>query len=90
MISDNQGTMNKEEIFQIIVNHIREVLPELVEHQIQHSDSLRDLGANSVDRAEVVTLTLESLELNIPRTELFGANNIGELVGLLYEQLQSH
>ncbi len=90
MISDNQGTMNKEEIFQIIVNHIREVLPELVGHQIQCSDSLRDLGANSVDRAEVVTLALESLSLNIPRTELFGANNIGELVGLLYEQLQSH
>ncbi len=90
MISDNQGTMKKEKIFQIIVNHIREVLPELVGHQIQCSDSLRDLGANSVDRAEVVTLTLESLALNIPRTELFGANNIGELIGLLYEQLQSH
>ncbi len=89
-MSDNHDTMNKEEIVQIIVNHIREVLPELVEHQIQRSDSLRDLGANSVDRAEVVTLTLESLALNIPRTELFGANNIGELVGLLYEQLQSH
>ncbi len=79
--------MNKEEIFQIVVNHTRDVIPEIVEHKIQCSDSLRDLGANSVDRAEVVTLTLESLALDIPRTELFGANNIGELVDLLYERL---
>ncbi len=81
--------MDKEKIFQIVVNHTREVLPELVERKIECSDSLRDLGANSIDRAEVVTLTLESLSMNIPRTALFGANNIGELVGLIYEQLPS-
>ncbi len=29
-----------------------------------------DLGANSIDRAEIVTMTLEALSLPIPRVEL--------------------
>ncbi|SFJ92662.1 polyketide biosynthesis acyl carrier protein [Thermoflavimicrobium dichotomicum] len=81
--------MNKEDIFRLVVEHTREVLPELEEYNIQPNDRLVDLGANSVDRAEIIMRTMESLSLKVPRVELFGAKNIEELVELLYEKIQS-
>ncbi|BBB93460.1 MAG TPA: acyl carrier protein [Methylomusa anaerophila] len=76
--------MNKEDIFKLVVQNIYEVIPELEGHDIQPGDRLTELGANSVDRAEIVGMTMEALALQIPRVELFGAKNIGELVDVLY------
>lgn len=78
--------MNKEDIFKLIVRHSCEVIPELEGHVFQLSDRLNDLGANSVDRADIIMMTMEALSLQIPRVELFGAKNIGELVDVLYEK----
>jgi polyketide biosynthesis acyl carrier protein len=80
--------MNKEEIFKLVVQHSCEVIPELEVHEFKSSDRLVDLGANSVDRAEIVGMTMEALSLQIPRVELFGAKNIGDLVDVLYTKLQ--
>jgi polyketide biosynthesis acyl carrier protein len=79
--------VNNGAILDVIVRHAREVLPELVEHGFTPTDRLQELGANSVDRAEILTLVLESLGLRIPRTELFGPGNIGELAQLLQTKL---
>lgn len=79
--------MNVQEIFDIIVGHTREVLPDLEAHAFQFSDSLRELGANSIDRSEIVMLTLESLSLKIPMVEVAKAENMGELAGLLHAKL---
>ncbi|UXI65995.1 acyl carrier protein [Tahibacter amnicola] len=76
-----------EDIFAIIVGHAREVLPGLDDHAFQFSDSLRDLGANSIDRSEIVMLTLESLSLKIPMIEVAKAENMGELATLLHARL---
>lgn len=81
--------MNKHDIFELIVRHSREVVPELEEYEFKHSDRLNDLGANSMDRADIVMMTMEALSLQVPRVELFGAQNIGELADLFYEKLQS-
>ncbi|QUH28458.1 acyl carrier protein [Vallitalea guaymasensis] len=80
--------MNKEQILEIISRNIGEVLPDLEGYQAKPSDKLVDLGANSVDRAEIVMMTMEELSLNIPRVELFGVSNIGELAEVIYEKLQ--
>jgi polyketide biosynthesis acyl carrier protein len=46
--------MSTEAIFEIIVRHTREVVPKLEAHRFQLTDSLRELGANSVDRADII------------------------------------
>ncbi|KAF6578102.1 MULTISPECIES: acyl carrier protein [Paenibacillus] len=79
--------MHKEEVFDIVKRCIREVLPELQDHTFEYSDRLVDLGADSVDRAEIVNKTMETLSLNIPRVELSGVKNIGELTDALYAKL---
>ena len=79
--------MNVDEVFSVITRHACEVLPELQGHDFQSSDSLKSLGANSVDRSEILIMTLESLALNMPLRDTVRAQNIGELAALLHEKL---
>lgn len=79
--------MRRQELLELITRHAREVVPSLEAHQFSVDERLQDLGANSVDRAEILMLVLESLSLQIPRIELFGPRNIGELADLLDRKL---
>lgn len=81
--------MSQQNVFDLIVKHTREVVPELESHHFLVSDSLRDLGANSIDRAEIIMMTLESLAVSIPLTELAGARNLGELAGRIHDNSAS-
>lgn len=47
---------------------------------------MADLGANSVDRAEIIMMTLEALSLQIPSIELSEARNLGGLAEILFEK----
>lgn len=76
-------------VFDLIVEHTREVIPELEGHRFDPSDSLRDLGANSIDRAEIIMMTLESLSVHIPLVELADAKNISELADLIHDKSAS-
>jgi polyketide biosynthesis acyl carrier protein len=55
--------MNKTKVLELIAQHTREVLPGLDSYQFAASDRLTDLGANSVDRAEIAMLVQESLSI---------------------------
>ena len=81
--------MTIQEILELIKCHTCEVIPELEGHSFQPTDRLKDLGANSVDRADIIMMTMEALSLNIPRVEVFGADTIGDLADVLYEKLLS-
>ena len=81
--------MSKNDIFERVVQVIRNVLPDLDNHTFEFDDRLVDLGADSVDRAEIVNMLLEDLSLDIPRVELSRVKNIGELTETLYGKLQS-
>lgn len=81
--------MNKEQIFNRIRKYTCEIAPELEEVPISQTDSLKNLGIDSVNRAEVLMMVMEDLSLNIPRIELAGAKNIGELADLFVEKLEA-
>jgi len=76
--------MKKEDIFKLIVQHTCKVIPKLKNHKFQSEDRLKDLGANSLDRSEIIEMVMESLSLQVPRVKVFGAKNIGELTDILY------
>lgn len=78
--------MNYDEIFQIVKKNIVMVLPYLAGKEISIEKSLKDLGANSIDRAEVVTLSIEDLGIKIPMVEFGKVSNIRGMVDLLYEK----
>lgn len=78
--------MSKDLIYEIIVGHTREVVPSLESHPFQQTDSLKSLGANSIDRADIIMMTLESLSVDIPLMLLAKADNIGDLARMIHEK----
>jgi polyketide biosynthesis acyl carrier protein len=70
-------------VLALIETTVREILPELAGRALGPADSLEELGANSMDRAEIVMTVLERMNLSMPLVETFGPRNIGELAHLL-------
>lgn len=79
--------MNKQEILDTIMTQIREVIPALAERPLTASDSLRALGANSMDRADIIMMTLDALSVRIPLFEMAKAENIGDIASIIHAHL---
>ncbi len=80
--------MTSATIFELIIRIAKEIIPGLDQSIVIHNDSLESIGANSMDRGEIIMTVLEELNLSIPLVETFGPHNIGELADLLNEKLQ--
>jgi polyketide biosynthesis acyl carrier protein len=77
-------SLDKQTIFEIVRANTLKVLPDLLPDDITIDKSLTELGANSVDRVEVVLYSVEELRLKVPTSELHGIRNLRALVDLLY------
>ena len=77
-------------IFELIKKYIYEIVPELVQVSIKPNDSLNNLGIDSVNRAEIIVMVMEELDLHIPLIELAGAKNIGEVANLFAAKLETN
>lgn len=73
----------KEQVITVIKNNLLEILPELEDIDFSMDDIFSELGADSVDRGELITLTLEVLELDIPRVDFVRAKTGNELADLI-------
>jgi len=78
--------MTKNEIIEKIKDILFEIIPELEDEKIDFDETFTELGANSVDRGELITLTLERLDLNIPRIDFVEAQTINDLSDLVFEK----
>jgi polyketide biosynthesis acyl carrier protein len=74
--------MTKDDVFQAVKKNTLEVLG-IDPGEITMGKSLTDLGANSVDRMEIVTSTMEDLGIKIPLMSFAGVSNIEGLVDVL-------
>ncbi|OZG70449.1 acyl carrier protein [Hahella sp. CCB-MM4] len=79
--------MDKSEVFDVIRDNIEEVLPRVTREQIRMDGSLVDLGANSIDRMEVVTFSMEDLGIKVPLQSLAKVDNLAGLVDLFHKHL---
>ncbi|GAA2267699.1 MULTISPECIES: phosphopantetheine-binding protein [Kitasatospora] len=75
--------MDEQLLFETVRRHIVAVVPEIDPAEVTPEVSMADLGCNSIDRAEVVTLVLEDLGIDVPVPEFHGLPHIGALVELL-------
>jgi len=80
--------MTKAEIFEVTKRNLIELLPELESVNIEPEQSMKDLGANSIDRADVVLQTMEALEIKVPLHQLGGIQNIQGLIDFFHDRLQ--
>lgn len=77
------GTAMGDPVMEAIRRSVLEVLPELSPDQVTEEVSLADLGANSIDRTEVVTMTMDALGVSVPVGEFRDVRDIGSLASLL-------
>ncbi|MEM7346574.1 MAG: acyl carrier protein [Chloroflexota bacterium] len=75
--------MTQEDVFDVVKKNIRDVLYELEGQDIPLEASLKDLGANSIDRADIAVQCVEDLQIKIPMVEFANVKNIEDLVKLL-------
>jgi polyketide biosynthesis acyl carrier protein len=76
--------MDRERIFATVKQIVLDVLPDVAPEAVTLSASLRELGGNSIDRAEVATRAMEQLDIVLPFTELARVGDLGGLVDLLH------
>jgi thioesterase domain-containing protein/acyl carrier protein len=77
----------RERVLTVLKQAVLDVLPELPPEALTLETSLRDLGANSIDRVEVANAAMEALSIDVPRTALGNLNNLQALADVLCEQL---
>jgi len=78
----------KETIVQIVRETISSILPNLPAEAISGSRSLKDLGADSVDRVEIILSIMNRLGLDEPMSNFSSIPNIDELVDYLCKAQQ--
>lgn len=82
--------MSKEHVFEAVKNVIVEILPDVTTDAISIEKQLKDLGANSIDRMEIVTKSMQALEIKIPLMSFAGVSNIEGLVDVLSENFSKN
>lgn len=78
--------MLKDKIFEMIKVNLIDILPELVDETITMEHSLKELGANSIDRAEIILETLEEIQMHISMIKFGKAKNIGEIIEIMLQE----
>lgn len=81
--------MTKDEIFKLLKGNVKDILFDLEDDTISIDKSLKSLGANSIDRADIIMQTMEDLGLKMQLIEFGGAKNIEGLVDIFYEKLNN-
>lgn len=77
--------MNKNEVFEIIKENILEILPDVEESDITLENSLKTLGANSIDRMDIIVDTMNAMKVKVPMVEFGKANCIGDIITIICE-----
>lgn len=79
--------MEKNYIFEIIRDTILEILDEVEESDITKDNSLHNLGANSIDRMDIIMDVCDKLNVKIPLKDFSEIKNLSEMTELFYDRL---
>lgn len=81
--------MKKEDVIVLIKNNLLEIMPELEEQEINIDESLVNIGVGSIDRAEMIMMTMEDLDINLPRVKFATAITIAEYADILHRHVST-
>jgi polyketide biosynthesis acyl carrier protein len=74
--------VDDERVFAAVRRSVLEVVPEVDPRAIAWDRTLDDLGCNSIDRADIVTMTMADLAITVPVQEFRQGQDIRSLVSL--------
>lgn len=78
--------MSRESVAATVRSAITAVLPSVPADAIAGDKHLRDLGADSVDRVEIILMILDRLHLKEPMSSFSQLPNIDSLVDFVHER----
>ncbi|GAA4826168.1 phosphopantetheine-binding protein [Streptomyces ziwulingensis] len=82
------GTDSAEERVLALLRRVTlEIVPEVEPARFTPDRTLSDLGCNSIDRAEIVTLAMEELDVAVPVHEFHQGMDIATLAAVLRKRL---
>ncbi len=74
--------MDEDGIYLRLRDNLATVLTDVAPGELTLDRTLAELGCNSVDRAEVVTMTMEDLGITVPVMEFQDVKDVRSLVEL--------
>ncbi|RZO65287.1 MAG: acyl carrier protein [Sandaracinaceae bacterium] len=78
--------MERETVLSALTSNLRLVVPNSAEATvIEQSSLLADYGADSIQVVEIVSRTMRSLRVRVPRTDMSRAKDVATLVDLFVE-----
>ena len=79
--------MKKDEILAVVSKVIKDTLPEVDENDITPDKSLVDLGANSIDRSEIILQSMMDVGVKVSLVEVGSIKKIDDLVEFYLQKL---
>lgn len=74
------------EVARVVAEAVTEILPAVPAREVTGGRHLKDLGADSVDRVEIITAVLSRLGLDEPLSSFSDLPSIDAMVELLRER----
>lgn len=75
---------SREDVARIVTAAVTEILPTVPAAEVRGRRHLRDLGADSVDRVEIIVTVLERLGVDEPLSSFSDLPDIEAMVDLLH------
>jgi len=75
--------MGSERIFSAIVSNVIKVLPEVTPAMVKEQAVFEELGANSLDRVDIMVGVLDDLGLKVALPELGSPKSVASLISAL-------
>lgn len=76
--------MTRDEILTVVREKALSILSSVKAEDFDEQKSLKDLGADSLDMVEIVSASMRTLRIKVPRSKLDELKNIAALVDLFY------
>jgi acyl carrier protein len=80
--------VTRTQIFDVLKTNIRTVMPHTKGLPILESSSMRDLGGNSLEAANVLSLCMHQLGIEVPIERCMKTSNLAGLLDLLEAELR--
>jgi acyl carrier protein len=74
--------MTRSEMLDVLKTNLCEMVESVNEAEVVDPANMVELGADSLEVVEVTVRTMRQLGVRVPRTELSGVTNVGELLTL--------
>lgn len=78
--------MERQQIEKVIIEVVADIM-DLSEEEISRDTNVKEIGANSIDRMDIISDSLEKLNLNLPMVNFANFKTVGDLAELIEKEM---